>query len=521
MFRWHIVYFLDYGQSFGGAANTLLQQALLMKKVGLKVTIIISDYLNKSLEMGYFRVCENNDIRWMQLTYPICSHTEDIDIVSIMENYDAIKGKIIELNPDILHSVQINPIVELVSRELKIPHVMNIYQLIPDFFSVQYTDIFPKYHICDSVYYAQKWRKYMDTESVCIRTVVNNRKGIYKFSDLQKNNLSYMCVGDVCERKNQLEIIKAFHKALNYGIKGNLFIYGYSKGIYADKCKEYIAKYRLSNYIILKGFCTNIEEEYQKMNVLICGSTMESYPNVISEALANGLIVISTPVAGVPEIIKDRYNGFLCKGFIQDDIFEKILEFNYERHSDFIKKIADNAYKSFDKYHSPESITTQLLEYYSSLLEKYSKKNNLLIHDIKKEFHEMFSIYKKNISKFSDSISVKQKLWYVYHIKDILSKKIFEEKRKIYIWGTGKYGKIAKELLDVFWNNVIIYAYIDTFKSEFYEGYKVFSPTDVLDEKETVIIVAAVNGQEEMVKQLRNKNKIYNSDYFIFSPRVW
>lgn len=56
MFCGHVMYFLDYGQSFGGAANTLLQQALLMKNAGLKITIVISDYLKESLEVGYWNI---------------------------------------------------------------------------------------------------------------------------------------------------------------------------------------------------------------------------------------------------------------------------------------------------------------------------------------------------------------------------------------------------------------------------------------------------------------------------------
>ena len=50
MYRFHIMYFLDYGQSFGGAVNTLLQQAILMKNREQKITIIISDYLSSKME---------------------------------------------------------------------------------------------------------------------------------------------------------------------------------------------------------------------------------------------------------------------------------------------------------------------------------------------------------------------------------------------------------------------------------------------------------------------------------------
>ena len=97
----------------------------------------------------------------MRLTYQISTQPEDIDIVSVVQNYDTVKRAIEEIKPDILHSVQLNPIVELVSRELQIPHVMDIYQLTSDFFRIGYMDLFPHYHICDSEYYAEKWKHFL------------------------------------------------------------------------------------------------------------------------------------------------------------------------------------------------------------------------------------------------------------------------------------------------------------------------------------------------------------------------
>ena len=64
----HIMYFLDYGQSFGGAVNTLLQRALLMKKAGQKITVVVSDYLNTRLEEGYSNICAVQNINMMRLT---------------------------------------------------------------------------------------------------------------------------------------------------------------------------------------------------------------------------------------------------------------------------------------------------------------------------------------------------------------------------------------------------------------------------------------------------------------------
>ena len=146
----NILYFLDYGKSFGGAANTLLQQAILMKKAGHEVTIFMSDYYGTDIEKGYQKICVDNQISFKWLTYQICSHTEDIDIMCLLQNYEFTKELIKRYKPDILHSIQINSLIELISRDLKIPHIMNIYPLIPAFFSINYMNIFPHYHICDS-----------------------------------------------------------------------------------------------------------------------------------------------------------------------------------------------------------------------------------------------------------------------------------------------------------------------------------------------------------------------------------
>lgn len=35
------------------------------------------------------------------------------------------------------------------------------------------------------------------------------------------------------------------------------------------------------------------------------------------------------------------------------------------------------------------------------------------------------------------------------------------------------------------------------------------------------IIIAAVNRQAEMIRELNKEKKIYNSDCFILSPRIW
>lgn len=512
-----IMYYLGYTRWLGGAASTLFRQALLMKKCGQQICVVISDYMGNEVREEFQKLFLEENVDVWNATYPISSQTEDIDIVSVIENYDAVKKLIKDYKPDILHSVQLNPTVELVGRELHIPHVMDIYQAIPAFFSLNYLDVFPHYHICDSQLYAGVWSRNLQIESVCIRTVASQTKCRKKIN-FSRDGLKFVCVGSLEERKNQMEVIKAFHKALQHGIKGSLAFYGYCDGSYGKKCQEYVTNHGLTGRIVFKGFCTDMQSEYENSDVLICGSTNESYPNVISEALASGLIIISTPVAGVPEVIRDGKNGFLSKGFQSDDIFDKLIEFDKVREKGQLNDILNNVYETYQSTHAPDTVTGQLKEYYSDLINTYKNPNfEIQIEEVKKRFADIISVYEDNIHKFTKADVVRKKLWYLYHIHGILMKK----KGGFYIWGTGDRAIEAKEMLDVFFPEIEISGFLDSYKTGRYLDYPIEQPKDVLSFEKSIIFVAVENGQTEIVAELEAAGKRCNDDYFILAPRVW
>ena len=81
-----ILYFLDEGQGFGGAVNTLLLQAILMKRKGHAVAACFSSRRGSSLLPAYQRMCEENGIQIFRLPYTISSYTEGINIVAVLED---------------------------------------------------------------------------------------------------------------------------------------------------------------------------------------------------------------------------------------------------------------------------------------------------------------------------------------------------------------------------------------------------------------------------------------------------
>lgn len=513
-----VLYFFDYASSFGGAVNTLLQQMLLMKKAGYEVHGFISGYLGNSPSEDYVCVFREYGVELESVNYPICSHTEDIDIIKVLECYEEVKQEVQKYEPVLLHSVQINPTVELVSRELRIPHIMDIYQAHPDFFAIPYTNLFPQYHICDSLCYAKAWQEGLGIQSFCVRTVAECCKHKQFFQT--DKELKFICVGQISFRKNQLEVIKGFHIAIQRGIKGTLELYGNDNGFFAEECKQYITENKLENNVRICGFDPNKEVIYTSADVLICGSRIESYPNVISEALANGVLVVSTPVAGVPEVIKHGENGYLCNGYLAENLAEGIVEAAEAFQCGVAKNILQNAEKTFLHTHAAEQVTKELDKVYQKVIQEGAPSGLPDREEIQNIFSEMIDNYYEHEGKFSKPEFVRKKLWYLFHIKPIIRKQIQKGKR-VYIWGAGKIGTCILEINDFLKLDWKFTGFLDRGKNGTYSGLPIKKPEEIYADKNSIILIAFLNGTDEAMQELKEAQRTYGEDYFLLAPRNW
>ena len=91
-----------------------------------------------------------------------------------------------------------------------------------------------------------------------------------------------------------------------------------------------------------------IVEYYSAADISILPSLMEATSISGLEAMASSLAIVGTKVGGIPEIIKDGINGFLCEPTDPKDLarkIDKLLECNYVEMG---KKGRDIVLKEFD-----------------------------------------------------------------------------------------------------------------------------------------------------------------------------
>lgn len=119
-----------------------------------------------------------------------------------------------------------------------------------------------------------------------------------------------LCVGRLCEQKGQLLLLEAMKKLQDEGIACKLILAG--DGPMRKDVESRIAEYQL-NSIEITGWISSEQVKHLLLQSrgMVLPSFAEGLPVVIMESLALRKPVISTYVAGIPELVQTGKNGWL------------------------------------------------------------------------------------------------------------------------------------------------------------------------------------------------------------------
>ena len=503
-----IAFFLDTPYGLGGAGNLLLQQAGLMSKLH-DIVVVVPCGENGGGNEEYIKRCKKKGLPYQVLYYKVSTDFYCIDYIQAMECKKSIIDFAVRENITFFHSVQLNIAVEMAARERKIPHVMDIYQLKEEEFALAYADIYPHYHLCDSELYAKRWSNVLGITSKCVRPVAPLDK-IMEKDHSEKRCYKIVMLGAVCERKNQLAAIKAVEKCLGqYPV--SLEIAGDAESIYGKQCRDYVERQGIGRNIHFLGFLSDIGSLLEECDCLLCASMDESFPSSIVEAVTYDLTVIATPVAGVPEIFRNEYNAFITEGYDETHIYRAIISCLKSYADGSIAFIHTNAKNTWKDFFSPETVGNEINGYYMAIIAD-GKTGDGTVYD-SQPLKEVNALYKTLWLEKTLSLElgefIGKKIWYCYFLK----KKI--GKGKACIWGAGKLGGLAFELVKILELEIEITAFIDMAKTGQYCGKPIRKPTDIDYGQTDYVFISFAGSRDEVVKYLCENGMVYHKNVFL------
>jgi len=132
-----------------------------------------------------------------------------------------------------------------------------------------------------------------------------------KIEPVSQGKLKFVCVGRLCEQKGQPLLLKAFHILSQEGRDFELVLAG--DGHLRPQLEHLIAEYGLQEKVKITGWISSqqVREEIVSSRALVLPSFAEGLPVVIMEAMALARPVVSTYVAGIPELVQHEINGWL------------------------------------------------------------------------------------------------------------------------------------------------------------------------------------------------------------------
>jgi len=192
---------------------------------------------------------------------------------------------------------------------------------------------------------------------------------------LQKNSglyhagiLEIISVGRFHWKKGYHYALDAMKKLKDQGVKFNYTII--AQGDIPEEIIFLMNEYKLSGCVkIIQGMeYEKLIQKLQSSHILLLPSVEEGIANVVLEAMATGVPVITTDCGGMNEAVQDGVNGYVVSSREPEDIVKKINNF-VNSDNEFKKNLTAKARQTVCERFSGERQVKEFSEFYNSIFQ--------------------------------------------------------------------------------------------------------------------------------------------------------
>ena len=168
-----------------------------------------------------------------------------------------------------------------------------------------------------------------------------------------------VCVGRLCEQKGQLLLLEAARLLAAQAVEFELVLAG--DGEMRAEIETLIADYGLQSQVRITGWISSeqVRAEILAARALVLPSFAEGLPVVIMEAMALRRPVLTTYVAGIPELVRQGENGWLFAAGAVDELTAALADC-LAQPAEVLQRMGDAAYQRVLERHDIDTEAAKL-----------------------------------------------------------------------------------------------------------------------------------------------------------------
>ena len=175
-----------------------------------------------------------------------------------------------------------------------------------------------------------------------------------------------VCVGRLCEQKGQLLLVQALHRVVGRGREVELVLAG--DGEMRAEIESLVEQLGLQAQVRITGWIgsAQVRDEILASRALVLPSFAEGLPVVIMEAMALRRPVITTYVAGIPELVIDGESGWLVPAGDIDSL-ANAMEACLAAAPEMLASMGDAAHARVVERHDIDREAAKLASFFSAV----------------------------------------------------------------------------------------------------------------------------------------------------------
>ena len=238
-----------------------------------------------------------------------------------------------------------------IAERLRVPHIWHFRESLVQFrlslslsLSLLRRPVNSAY-ILISQYMMDYYRPYLSADRMyCIYNGVSLPQGVYRQKLNQViDHLKVVCIGVLCEQKNQLELLRAQVVLYQRGVVIETYFLGSAKSDYLQQMENYIDANGIRRYAHIMGHTDDVYAIMQDMNVGVVCAHDEAFGRVTIEEMLMRMPVVVSDSGANPELLRHGVDGFIYSLGEVEDLANVLMQ--YTQHPQLLQSQGNNAYR--------------------------------------------------------------------------------------------------------------------------------------------------------------------------------